>query len=260
LNQAVPVDIDLTSATPALFAMLHVDRGVVGEYEFPGEDVPAMAADVMVNEPFSVMLPAAAASVRASDQSAVNGTVIVDQVVALQEGWIVIHIDAGGAPGPIIGYSPVTAGTNAAVAVAIDLEQATPVLHAMLHLDAGQLGVYEFPGEDVPAREGDAIVMVPFKLLEAEAGSSPVVVNVVDGAFRESELTIPAGTTVVWISQSDYSTHTVTADDGSFASGSLALGDEFRFTFSTPGTFAYHCELHGGMGGSGMSGVVTVTP
>jgi plastocyanin len=53
--------------------------------------------------------------------------------------------------------------------------------------------------------------------------------------------------------------HTVTADDGSFASDTLSNGGVFEFTFNNPGTFAYYCEFHGGPGGEGMSAVITVT-
>jgi plastocyanin len=258
-NLAVPVEIDLASATPELFAMLHVDRGAMGQYEFPGEDVPAMAGEVMVNVPFSVTLPAMEPSVTASDQSAVNGTVTIDQVVAAQAGWIVIHIDSNGAPGPVIGFAPVAAGANPDVAVEIDLAQATPTLHAMLHLDAGTLGTYEFPGDDGPVRAGDAVVMVPFQLLEPQASGSEVAVSIVSGAFRDKQISVPVGTTVVWTNTASGS-HTVTADDGSFSSGTLGPGGTFSFTFTAAGTFPYYCGFHGGPNGAGMSGVVTVTP
>jgi len=257
-NLAVPVEIDLASATPQLFAMLHLDRGVAGQYEFPGDDGPAKAGETVVNVPFSVTLPGMEPSVTASDQSAVNGTVTIDEVVAAQAGWIVIHIDANGAPGPVIGFSPVAAGANSAVAVEIDLEQATPTLYAMLHVDAGQLGTYEFPGDDGPERAGDAVVMVPFQLLEPEAAVGQMMVTIVDGAFRDKEITIPVGTTVVWTSNATNS-HSVTADDGSFSSGALGPGGSFSFTFTTAGTFPYYCGFHGGQNGAGMSGVVTVT-
>jgi plastocyanin len=45
----------------------------------------------------------------------------------------------------------------------------------------------------------------------------------------------------------------VTADDDSFTSGLLVNGQTFEHTFSRPGTFLYHCELHGGAGGERMS-------
>jgi len=136
--------------------------------------MPTAAPTAMpaAEEPAPAALPEMEPSVTASDQSAVDGTVSIDQVVAAQAGWIVIHIDANGAPGPVIGYAAVTAGSNSAVPVEIDLAQATPTLHAMLHVDAGQLGTYEFPGDDGPVRAGDAIVMVPFQLLESQLTES----------------------------------------------------------------------------------------
>jgi len=258
-NLDVPVEIDLDRATTELFAMLHVDEGYRGEYEFPGPDVPAMAGEVVVNEPFVVNLPAPEPSVAASDQGAADGVVTIDRVVAGQGGWIVIHIDAGGAPGPVIGYSQVGPGLSLDVPVTIDLAQATPVLFAMLHLDAGQPGVYEFPGDDGPVLSGDAVVMAPFQLLEPEAAGEEVAVTIVNGAFRDREISVPVGTTVVWTSEASAS-HTVTADDGSFSSGTLRRGDSFRFTFTAPGTFPYYCGFHGGENGAGMSGVITVTP
>jgi len=36
------------------------------------------------------------------------------------------------------------------VTVTIETENATPVLYAMLHVDEGEEGVFEFPGPDVP--------------------------------------------------------------------------------------------------------------
>ena len=52
-NSDVVVEIDLSMATPILFAMLHQDTGIVGEYEFPGDDAPVKVGDGIVNVPFS---------------------------------------------------------------------------------------------------------------------------------------------------------------------------------------------------------------
>ena len=82
-------------------------------------------------------------------------------------------------------------------------------------------------------------------------------VNVVDDSFTPGQITVDAGTTITW-SNSGQNPHTVTADDGSFDSGTMQAGDTFSSTFGTSGTFAYHCTIHGGPGGIGMSGVVVV--
>lgn len=56
---------------------------------------------------------------------------------------------------------------------------------------------------------------------------------------------VQTGTTVTW-TNSDYETHTVTADDGSFASGPLEPGQQFSHTFDFAGGFVYHCDYHPG--------------
>jgi plastocyanin len=256
-NPEVMVEIDLSQATGQLFAMLHLDEGAAGVYEFPGADVPAFAGEAIVNVPFNATF-AITASVTASDQAAVEGTVTVDRVSAAEPGWIVIHIDANGAPGPVIGFAPVAVGSHQNVAVEIDLAQATPTLYAMLHVDEGAAGVYEFPGADAPAFAGEAIVNAPFQLLEEGASAGEVVVSLVGVSFSPKEVTVPVGTTIKWLHNAAVP-HTVTADDGLFDSGPLNSGGSFSYTFDEAGTFAYYCRFHGGPGGSAMAGVIIVT-
>uniref|UniRef100_UPI0032E520B6 DUF7282 domain-containing protein n=1 Tax=Methanoculleus sp. UBA413 TaxID=1915509 RepID=UPI0032E520B6 len=85
-----------------------------------------------------------------SDQPIVNDTVSIDRAVINQTGWVNIHADLNGTPGDILGYSPLSEGVNENVTVTIETENATPVLYAMLHVDEGEEGVFEFPGPDVP--------------------------------------------------------------------------------------------------------------
>lgn len=68
-------------------------------------------------------------------------------------------------------------------------------------------------------------------------------VTIQNFSFGPGTLTVSAGTTVNWIN-SDSVTHTVTAMDGSFDSSNLAPGQQFSFTFATPGTYSYHCSIH----------------
>jgi plastocyanin len=53
----------------------------------------------------------------------------------------------------------------------------------------------------------------------------------------------------------DSASHTVTAGDGSFASGTLAQNATFTRAFPTAGSFAYLCTIH-----PSMTATVVVTP
>lgn len=83
-------------------------------------------------------------------------------------------------------------------------------------------------------------------------------VSMVDTSFDPQELTVSVGTTVRWVNDSDLP-HTTTADDGVWDSGNMDAGATFEFTFEEPGEYPYYCEFHGGPGGEGMSGTITVT-
>ena len=85
-----------------------------------------------------------------------------------------------------------------------------------------------------------------------------VTVEVTSYEFKPAALTVEAGTTVVWKNQTGR--HTVVADEQGYQSETLAPGQDFQRTFSTPGNFKYYCSIHGGAGGAGMSGTITVTP
>ncbi len=72
---------------------------------------------------------------------------------------------------------------------------------------------------------------------------------VIEGfAFKPDTLNITAGTTVTW-RNNDSVTHTVTAQDNSFDSGSLPSGATFSYTFTKIGTSEYHCQIHPSMAG-----------
>ncbi len=70
-----------------------------------------------------------------------------------------------------------------------------------------------------------------------------------DFAFNPASLTVAVGGAATWTNQ-DTTGHTVTADDGSFDSKTLPNGQTFSQTFSTAGTFAYHCTIHPTMKGT----------
>ncbi len=80
-------------------------------------------------------------------------------------------------------------------------------------------------------------------------------VNISGFAFVPATITIKVGEKVTWTNK-DSASHTVTSDDGGFASsGTLSQNKTYSVTFGTAGTFPYHCSIH-----PTMTGTVTVTP
>ncbi|HEX9989101.1 MAG TPA: hypothetical protein VGE45_11570 [Chloroflexia bacterium] len=99
------------------------------------------------------------------DQVLENNSVLVDRVEAPQDGWVVVHeSNPDGTimlPG-IIGKTMVKAGASGGFYVMLDKKVENGAkLWPMLHIDAGKIGEYEFPGPDVPVVVNGEIVMVP---------------------------------------------------------------------------------------------------
>ena len=147
------------------------------EEEATPEATEEMMEEEATPEPTEEMMEEAMADspvVEAEDQVSDGSQVTVARVVAAQAGWMVIHADADGKPGPVLGQTAVAAGETENVIVMLDepVDPDSP-LWAMLHVDEGTQGVYEFPGADVPVMVGDAVVMVPFtvmgEMMEEEA-------------------------------------------------------------------------------------------
>jgi len=84
-----------------------------------------------------------------------------------------------------------------------------------------------------------------------------VTAGVGGNKFSPSTLTINTGDTVIF--KNGGGDHNVVADDNSFTSGAPSTDAwSISQTFTTAGTKRYYCVVHGGPGGSGMSGVITV--
>ena len=162
-NANVKVKIDLSKATLTISAMLHIDNGLIGTYEFPKADPPVKdAGGNVINVPFKII------GVDVDDQFVSNiRSVTIANIVAQQDGWIVIH--ATDKDGTVLGYTPIKAGLNQDIIV--DLSKADPTkitenLTAMIHIDAGIIGKYEFPGADIPPSLGAGIANEPFWIVD----------------------------------------------------------------------------------------------
>ena len=106
------------------------------------------------------------ASVQANDQSVANGIVSAKDVVAPENGWLVVHrTDASKKPGYVVGHAPLRKGHTEDVA-AILTEQVNPgdMLMLMVHSEAGGnfTGIFEYTlgaTEDGPIKPDGKLVM-----------------------------------------------------------------------------------------------------
>lgn len=65
-------------------------------------------------------------------------------------------------------------------------------------------------------------------------------------AFNPATITVAANTTITWTNK-DAVAHTVTSDTGLFDSGTILTNGTYSYTFSTAGTYPYHCTSHSSM-------------
>jgi plastocyanin len=88
------------------------------------------------------------------------------------------------------------------------------------------------------------------------ADGSPATTTVVidNFSFSPPRLSVPVGTTVVWQNHDDMP-HTIVNDatPREFKSSPMDSGEQFSWTFSKAGTYAYFCSIH-----PRMTGVITV--
>lgn len=110
--------------------------------------------------------PAAIAggTLSAADQSGDGTSLSVSSVnlTGAAGGWVAVHRDLDGKPGPVVGVVQVKQGSTTDVEVALDKAVTTGAFWPMLHVDDSTLGTYEFPGKagaDLPVTSGADIVM-----------------------------------------------------------------------------------------------------
>ncbi len=96
-----------------------------------------------------------------------------------------------------------------------------------------------------------ALSVLALMVLPTVRAQSAPTVTIRDFEFGPGTLrvTLQSGTQQIRWLNSGPATHTVVADQGAFNSGRLAPGGSFTFSFSTTGTYAYHCEIHPAMKG-----------
>jgi plastocyanin len=75
------------------------------------------------------------------------------------------------------------------------------------------------------------------------ASAPGVVVGMLDNRFQPANLTVPVGTTIVWVNRG-INGHTTTGLDAFWDSPTMATRERFGVAFSRPGTYRYVCRQH----------------
>jgi plastocyanin len=277
-------DVSITLAEPltadaTVFPMVHIDTNANGVYEFgtvDGADGPGVTAggDVAVG-PVVVTIGAGSgedagaasepatqpASIVFDAQTSDGTTVTVANVELPAAGFIAVHSDGGGSPGPVIGVSDLLpAGASRDVSIALAEPLATDsTVFPMVHIDTNSNGIYEFgtvegaDGPGVTAGGDVAVVGGTVTVIAAgEGASGDNTITIADFAFS-GVTEVPVGTTVI-VTNTDATPHTWTAEDGTFDSAAIAPDGTFEFTFTETGEFAYFCNFH-----PSMTGTIVVT-
>jgi plastocyanin len=121
------------------------------------------------------------------------------------------------------------------------------------------------PGPNAPSApaSGPAVpgstVLTPFATTVAAQPTAAALLTVISSAagqiriadfsFTPPSSSVTSGTAVIWTNAGP-SNHTVTANDGSFDSGTIQVNGKFSFTPTKPGSYAYHCTIHPTMQGT----------
>ncbi len=161
----VTVELDASAGiTPVVWPMLHVDAGTVGVYDGLEVDTVASANGEAVT--FTINI---APSLTLEDQALADGSITIHKALIDAAGWIAIHSDNEGAPGPVIATALVHPGANWDVVIPVDAAQAGARVFPMLHYDTGALGAYEFgtvEGADGPVFVGETVIVSPLNITQ----------------------------------------------------------------------------------------------
>ena len=101
-------------------------------------------------------------AIEGADQTSNGKAVKVPEVYLKDKGYIAIHSDANGAPGPVIGVSELLSGgeqKNIRIKLTKKLDSSADVW-PMVHLEDNGNTTYDFPNGDAPAKAPNGQVVV----------------------------------------------------------------------------------------------------
>ncbi len=178
LPAGTSTDVEIMFDTPvdvstALYPMVHIDLDGDGEYTFQPPDnaidLPGFTndGDVAVAKIMLTVTPQRTPSaLQANDQDSDGASIVIASVTLPAAGFVAIHSDVDGAPGPVIGVSDLLpAGESADVIVTLmDALSGSVTVWPMVHIDLDDDGVYTFQPPDnaidLPGLTADGSVAV----------------------------------------------------------------------------------------------------
>lgn len=233
-------------------------------------EAPTATNDTVNTEVPTTPTPVQASVLVNAQMEIKNGSVTIDKIVSKGPGWITIHADADDQPGAVIGYAPVNDGENLNIGVSVDAKKVTPKLYAMLHIDAGVIGTYEFPGTDVPALDDQGKAVSPSFMVTNSVSTTPIDPNAkvaaktfnVNGgnySFDVKQIKVKKGETVTINFTNQEGMHDWVIDEFNARTPRIAAGQTASVTFvaDKAGTFEYYCSV-GQHRANGMKGNLIV--
>jgi plastocyanin len=205
------------------------------------------------------------AELEVEDQSGDGSEVVVASVTLPADGFIAVHADADGSPGPVIGHSELLpSGESTEVTVVLDEPLgSSATVWPMAHIDTNQNGEYDFDPPDVtddgPATlDGGDVATSPLELTVEggddgdDAVGDGASVTIVDFSFDPQAVEVAAGSTATWAND-DGVAHTVTAGSPGSPTGEfdepVDAGATVEVSFDEAGTVDYFCAIHPAMTG-----------
>lgn len=211
--------------------------------------------------------PMGPAELEVQDQSGDGAEVVVSSVTLPADGFIAVHADADGSPGPVIGHTQLLpSGESTDVTVVLDEPLgSSATVWPMAHIDTNGNGEYDFDPPDVtddgPATfDGGDVATSPLELTVEGAdaggddttGGEEAAATIAGFAFAPETVEVAAGTTATWVNE-DGVAHTVTAGSPGSPTGAfdetVGSGETAEVTFDETGTFDYFCAIHPTMTG-----------
>ncbi len=143
------------------------DSGTVTPAVQPTSEAPTSSAPAA-----STSASVVTGSITADNQTSNGMTLTVAKVdlQGVEGGWIAVHADKDGKPGPVIGTQLIKKGDSSDVVVTLDKAVTTGAVWPMLHVDDSTLGTYEFPkvaGADLPVMAAGKVVVTKIELTVA---------------------------------------------------------------------------------------------